>query len=85
MEFIQIHVGKRNHQVRRIVAALAGIGYGDITEKDINVMFHVPSARSWNEKTPVAPPHGLYLKEVTYDRVELAVSRLRPSDLFTSK
>ncbi|XP_043272239.1 tRNA pseudouridine synthase-like 1 [Venturia canescens] len=65
------------NQVRRIVGALAGIGFGSLTERDINIMLHVPSSQSWTATMPVAPPHGLYLKEVTYDRVELATSRIR--------
>lgn len=52
-------------QVRRMVAALIGIAEGRITKSDLYEMLTIPSKHSW-QGVGIAPPHGLYLKNVEY-------------------
>ncbi|KAK0085542.1 hypothetical protein PV325_004946 [Microctonus aethiopoides] len=60
------------NQVRRIVGALMGLASGCINEKDITTMLQVPSYLNWDNRLSIAPPCGLYLKNVEYDDEELA-------------
>lgn len=60
------------NQVRRIVGSLIALGSGRLTERDINIMLHVPSHLNWPSSVNMAPPQGLYLKSVVYDKEHLA-------------
>lgn len=44
---------------------------GRITERDVQQMLTVPSARSWCDRAVVAPAYGLYLCKVEYDPTDL--------------
>lgn len=59
------------NQVRRIVGALVSIASGVITERDAKIMLQVPNNHNWNSRVNMAPPQGLYLKQVNYDEEEL--------------
>lgn len=73
-DYWQITVNSRSflyNQVRRIVGALVGIAYGSITERDIKIMLQVPNHHHWNTHAVLAPPQGLYLKQVEYSQDDL--------------
>lgn len=70
----QVTVNSRSfvyNQVRRIVGALVGVAYGSLTERDVKLMLQIPNHANWNTHAMMAPPQGLYLKQVEYDIDEL--------------
>jgi len=58
-----------------MVGALIGVAAGRISIEDIRYMLENPSEHSWNNGIIVVPPHGLYLTDVEYDPLEMAMSR----------
>jgi tRNA pseudouridine38-40 synthase len=52
------------HQVRLMVAALVGVGRGDLTPEDVLVLLAKKDSKL---VPPMAPAHGLYLARVHYD------------------
>ena len=59
------------NQIRRITGALQALGNNKVTENDILQMLEVPSHYNWNPRIVPSPPHGLYLKSVEYDEVDI--------------
>lgn len=55
-------------QVRRIVGTLVSYAQGKISRKDIYEMLTIPSKHNWRPQIPVAPPFGLYLRKVEFDK-----------------
>ncbi|XP_074094241.1 tRNA pseudouridine synthase-like 1 [Cotesia typhae] len=68
------------NQVRKIVGALVGIASGIISERDVLTMLHVPSHLNWDQRIQMAPPQGLFLKNIEYDQEELANCILKTED-----
>ncbi|XP_057320254.1 tRNA pseudouridine synthase-like 1 [Microplitis mediator] len=69
------------NQVRKIVGALVGIASGVITERDVTIMLQVPSHLNWDVRIQMAPPQGLFLKHIEYDKEELAKHILKPTNV----
>jgi len=57
-----------------MVGALISVAAGHISIEDIRYMLENPSEHSWNKRIVVVPPHGLYLTDVEYDPLEMAMS-----------
>ncbi|KAJ8686293.1 hypothetical protein QAD02_022087 [Eretmocerus hayati] len=55
------------NQVRRMAAALIGVGSGRLSINQLVNMLQVPSHNNWPGKVPPVPPFGLYLSNVEYD------------------
>lgn len=62
-------------QVRRMVGALISVAAGHTSVEDIRYMLENPSVHSWNNRIIVVPPYGLYLTDVEYDPLEMAMSQ----------
>jgi tRNA U38,U39,U40 pseudouridine synthase TruA len=58
-----------------MVGALISVAAGRISIEDIRYMLENPSEHSWNKRIVVVPPHGLYLTDVEYDPLEMAMSQ----------
>lgn len=58
-----------------MVGALISVAAGHTSVEDIRYMLENPSERSWDNRIIVVPPHGLYLTDVEYDPLELAMSQ----------
>jgi len=58
-----------------MVGALISVAAGRISIEDIRYMLENPTEHSWNKRIIVVPPHGLYLTDVEYDPLEMAMSR----------
>jgi tRNA U38,U39,U40 pseudouridine synthase TruA len=58
-----------------MVGALISVAAGRISVEDIRYMLENPSEHSWNHRIIVVPPHGLYLTDVEYDPLEMAMSQ----------
>jgi tRNA U38,U39,U40 pseudouridine synthase TruA len=56
-----------------MVGALISVAAGRISTEDIRYMLENPSEHSWDKRIIVVPPHGLYLTDVEYDPLEMAM------------
>lgn len=53
-------------QIRKTMSALIGAAERKISKRDVYEMLTIPSKHSWIPSIPMAPGHGLYLKNVEY-------------------
>ena len=58
-----------------MVGALISVAAGRLSVEDIRYMLENPSEHSWNKRIIVVPPHGLYLTDVEYDPLDMAMSQ----------
>jgi Pseudouridylate synthase len=58
-----------------MVGALISVAAGHTSVEDIRYMLENPSVHSWNNRIIVVPPYGLYLTDVEYDPLEMAMSQ----------
>jgi tRNA U38,U39,U40 pseudouridine synthase TruA len=58
-----------------MVGALISVAAGRNSVEDIRYMLENPSEHSWDKRIIVVPPYGLYLTDVEYDPLDLAISR----------
>ncbi len=64
--------------VRNIVGTLVAVGHGKLKPDDVLVLLE---GRDRCALPPLAPPHGLFLVDVTYNEADLC---LKPTDSETS-